>query len=186
MSKSQTEILLNQWLTNGDYLRIAKKTKSWSLGLMKGFPADDLGQIVALALVLKAKRQGSCYNPEKGSVSNYLWLVANSSILSAVGKASILQAGEELDLTKYDVERADDYQTFKNGLLDGKTEEMSNEKLLIEEIKKELTKEISVNNMSAAVGNIVCLLLDGKSTKGNKTVDKKAAEIWLKEYLKRE
>lgn len=192
--QTSTTSLLESWLTNGDYLRIAKKTKYWALGLMKGIPSDDLGQIVAMGLIVRSKRPGSSYDPLKGSVSNYIWLVAASSILSIVNKASMNQTGMELDLTKYDVERADDYQDFKDRIMDSESSEIDEKKMVIEEIKKALTEPTTVLRLSGQeivwlhpdVIDAVERLLDGRSMKGLKMPVREEAAAWLKKYLKGE
>jgi hypothetical protein len=191
---NSTESLLEYWLTNGDYLRIAKASKYWALGLMKGIPADDLGQIVAMGLIVRSKRPGSSYDPSKGSVSNYIWLVAASSILSIVNKASMNQTGAELDLTKYDLERADDYQEFKDRIMDAESSEIDEKRMVIEEIRKALTEPTMVLTLSGQeivwahpdVADGVIRLLEGRPMKGLKMPVREEAAAWLKKYLKGE
>lgn len=95
------------------------------------------------------------------------------------------QIGAELDLTKYDVERADDYQEFKDRIMDAESIEMGEERIVIQEIKKALTKELSVLSLSEEIVDAVNRLLDGTSMKGIKMPVREEASVWLKDYLKR-
>jgi hypothetical protein len=183
MDKTEAEVVVNEWLASGLYLRIARKTKYWALGLMKGIPADDLGQIVAMGLIVRSRRPGSTYKPSKGSVSNYIWMVTASSIIAAVNKCCVKQACEELDLTKYDADRPEEYLAFKDRTMDKDSIEQGDEEMLKDELLFNLKLDLDDGLITEGAANVVTKLLVGEPLKGSNNPDRDEGTLWLKNNL---
>ena len=173
---------VTEWLSTGLYLRIARKTKYWAMGLMKGIQEDDLGQIVALGLIVRSRRPNSCYNPARSSVSNYIWMVTASSIMAAVNRQEVRQYCMERDYTSYDLSNHDSHHAFRESLFDSLECRQSHDNILKEDIELSLKLDMDDGILSPEEVKSIQSLLAGESIRTVKCKYRDVSSQWIREH----